>query len=179
MSSKGRLFALAAASLVVGGVAGPLVLAAEIHRVQFQYDIFIGLYALLMFFGGIALVAIAGLVLAIGRSQWSQARPFVMVGACLAISTFASCQVANRFSIGCAELQAQGDQLVAVIEQSNADNGAYPENFPEIGKNPPPTRFGPWSYGRTESAFYLSVGDYGRDELELTYTPAQGWYCDR
>jgi hypothetical protein len=170
---------LAPASLVVGGLAGPLVLAAEISRVPFEYDILVALYALSAFVTGAAAVAVAVLQLAIGRARWPQARPYVVVGACLAVSTFASFQIAKRFSVGCAELQSGGDQLIAAIEQSRAATGRYPESLQELGLDLSPTRFGPWHYGHHESGFYLSVGDYTRDELELTFTPTQGWYCDR
>jgi len=179
VNSTARLVGLAAVSLVVGGVAGPLVLGIEIARIQFQYGPFIALYVVLVFAAGVAIVAVALVVLGIGRTRWRQARPFVVVGSGLAISTFASCQIASLFSIGCAELQSQGDQIVAAIEQSYTTSGAYPETLPEIGLAVAPTRFGPWSYGRKDSEFYLSVGDYGRDELELTYTPSDGWYCNR
>jgi len=173
-----RLVSFAAAALAIGGISGPLLLAAEIGRAQFEYDILIVLYALSVFIAGAAAAGVSAMLLAIGRARWPQARPFVVVGTCLAVSTFTSCQIANRFSVGCAQLQARGDQLIAAIEQNRSATGRYPDTLRELGVDISPTRFGPWRYGHNDSGFYLSVGDYGRDELELTYTSAQGWYCD-
>jgi hypothetical protein len=178
VNSARHLVGFAAVSVAIGGIAGPLVLAAEIGRVQFEYDILIVLYALSVFVAGAAMAGVAALLLTIGRAHWPQVWPFVVVGTCLAVATFGSCQIAERFSVGCAELQARGDQLVGVIEQSRSATGSYPDTLQALGINMSPTRFGPWRYGRKDSGFYLSVGDYTRDALELTYTSAQGWYCD-
>jgi hypothetical protein len=86
--------------------------------------------------------------------------------------------VVSIFGVGCEQLQSQGKNLVLAIEQHREQTGAYPHSLSELDFDASETRYGPWSYGTIERGCWLSVGNYGRDQLELSYGSGKGWHCD-
>jgi hypothetical protein len=73
-------------------------------------------------------------------------------------------------------LEAQGDEIIRLIEGYRATHGDYPSSLEAVGAHPSKTKYGQWQYmlNLTEG-FFLSVGDYGRDCFELYYSPKIGW----
>jgi len=72
-------------------------------------------------------------------------------------------------------LEAQGNEIVRVVEVYRSAHGEYPPSLIAAGTQPPKTPWGEWTYHRSDKGFYLSVGDYGRDGFELYYSPDVGW----
>ena len=167
-----------AAGLLAGGLVGPFVLAVEIARLGVGAGVIVAGYALLAIGGGVALAIGAALVASLRRDASAAAIRAFAFGACLATAGLGSCYVGSIFGVGCEQLQSQGESLVLAIEQHREQTGAYPHSLSELEFDVPETRYGPWSYGTTERGFWLSVGDYERDQLKLSYGSGQGWYCD-
>ena len=72
-------------------------------------------------------------------------------------------------------LEAQGNEIVRAIEAHHSAHGEYPPSLDAAGAYPSKTRWGDWTYYPSGKAFYLSIGDYGRDRFELYYSPDVGW----
>jgi hypothetical protein len=164
--------------LLAGGLVGPLMLAAEISRVGFASSALVAVYALVAFGAGIALAVGALLFAGLGHGATRATIRTLCFGACLAAASLGSCYVGRALSVGCEQLQSEGERIVSAIEQYREKSGAYPKNLGELELKVPQTRYGPWSYGTSEQGFWLSVGDYRRDQIELSYATGHGWYCD-
>jgi hypothetical protein len=166
------------AGLLAGGLVGLLVLAVEIARLGVGAGVIVAGYAVFAIGGGVALAVGATLVASLRRGASAAAIRAFAFGACLATAGLGSCYVGSIFGVGCEQLQSEGESLVLAIEQHREQTGTYPRSLSELKSDVPETRYGPWSYGTRERGFWLSVGDYGRDQLELSYGSGQGWYCD-
>jgi hypothetical protein len=138
----------------------------------------VAVYALLVIGGGVAVAVGAALVASLRRGASAAAIRAFAFGVCLATAGLGSSYVGGIFGVGCAQLRSQGEALVLAIEHHREQTGAYPHSLSELGLDVPATRYGPWSYGTSERGFWLRVGDYARDQLELSYGSGQGWYCD-
>ena len=76
-------------------------------------------------------------------------------------------------------LKAQGDTLIQQIESYRAAHGEYPQSLGQAHIKAPRTFFGRWQYSRfAGNSFELSLGEYSRDDFQLRYRPASGWYID-
>jgi hypothetical protein len=123
-------------------------------------------------------VLLAGVALAVpaawlARRRWALAVLGAVGGPALGVLLWHTS--APSFS----ELRADGDRMVAAVEQFRHVNGRWPETLAEAGVTPPDTRFGPWRYQVKGEEFYLSVGDYGEDLFVLYYSSRTGeWYSD-
>jgi hypothetical protein len=163
--------------LLAGGLAGPLMLAAEIARVVFA-SYLVAAYVLVAFGAGVALAVGALAFTVLGHGATRATIRTLSFGACLAAASLGSSYVGTVFSVGCEQLQSEGERIVSAIEQYEQKSGVYPRNLGELELKVPETRYGPWSYGTSERGFWLSVGDYARDQLQLSYGSGLGWYCD-
>jgi hypothetical protein len=79
------------------------------------------------------------------------------------------------------DLRRDGGRFIAGLHQFQQAHGRYPVSLQEAGINPPVTRYGPWSYWRSEDGrqFGLSVGDYREDLFTLSYSSERrSWYLD-
>ena len=170
---------LVVVALVAGLIAGPMQLTVEILRVRGLVGDYINLYTVGAFATGIA-IAVTSIVFMVFRTN-NRARSiaWVVFGVCLATAVFTSSEVSKAFSVGCAELQSLGEEIVADIEEYQNVANNYPDSLVDTEINVPDTRYGPWMYQTEESGYSLRVGDYGRDGLELKYLKGKGWYCDR
>jgi hypothetical protein len=80
-----------------------------------------------------------------------------------------------------ADLERDGDRMIAAFEQYRRDHGQYPATADEAGVTLPETRFGRWQYRPEPDGreFALSIGDYGEDLFVLLYDSRTGrWSAD-
>jgi len=76
-------------------------------------------------------------------------------------------------------LKAQGEKLIAGVEQYRERHGEYPNSLADAEVAVPTHAYGPWRYERTDGYFWLSVGDYGRDGFVLSYDSSdREWHLD-
>ncbi len=168
--------------VVIGALAGlgvgPALIVLEIERAGFSLNMVVMLYAALAIAIG-ASTALTAVIVGAARRTWAGGvAPALAFGASLAMTTIGSCAGSRPFSVGCPELQVEGEKVVGAIQQFYDEHGAYPPGLAQLGLDVPATRYGPWSYELVDHGFRIRVGEYGRDELELSYSSEHGWYCD-
>ena len=78
------------------------------------------------------------------------------------------------------ELEAQGELILDQISAFRYRYQRVPESFDDAGLSPTRTMWGKWSYSkRSEECFEISIGDYTRNEFELSWDSCRGeWYRD-
>jgi hypothetical protein len=79
-------------------------------------------------------------------------------------------------------LLARGQETVTAVEAFAAGHGRLPDSLEETGVANPATRYGRWSYWRSDDppGYGLSYGDYNRDGFSLSYESARGeFHFDR